>query len=396
MTTKKRIPNKRPTKNSPAKRPPAGAQTGAGGSTARPSGAAAPKPPTAKSSGGRAVCAPVGAPPAEDTAEKTATSEAATSPVTTASGASPSQSNGLSLPLAARAVLDALSAPTRAAVLLSLLAWTHTLSLLARLVAERNVTRERAEEIADDATSRLCEGTAVALDADTFPAVSAVVAANYGDAPGVMARYVAHGNTSAAELAPFAADLDALIRAPAPHSPSLHVLRLPLDGPAPPVITPIGDMPDDVHAIQSGGRLFVRAAPPRGDLRALLRDVMAFAAARVCDGELCMAAANAERLVAGEAALDGGERPDTFAPDALADALAFVVVDLRRSYKNAARMFRDAYAAHAASERNDPPAEVARVAQYLRDTRRDLARVAALAGRMSSALSAAEPGTSAA
>jgi len=261
------------------------------------------------------------------------------------------------LPLAARAVVDALDNDLRAYALRALLVWGRSLYLLAGLVADRSVARERAVKMGDDATEYLTDapherGGAMpgAVDArDAYPAVCAIVAACYGDAPGELASYVANGNTSAAELAPFVDALAALARAP---SVAPRLVRLSFDGADPTVA-------------------------------ALLRDV-GCQCERACNPELAIATLTAMRVARGES------WRDEYEPDALADALASVASELTRDHRDAAKAHREAVAALVAARRNDSAEVIAAREREMLAARSDLARVGALVGRVADALAAAQ------
>lgn len=126
--------------------------------------------------------------------------------------------------------------------------------------------------------------------------------------------------------------------------------------------------------------LRLTVAPPV-DLDALLAAV-GEQCERNCNGDLAISLAAARRIVDG--------RSPHAADGTVADALAWLLVDLRRDIRDAARGYREAVHELACARRNDDDATVARCAERLRSARAEVARVGALAGRIAAAVTAAE------
>lgn len=121
-------------------------------------------------------------------------------------------------------------------------------------------------------------------------------------------------------------------------------------------------------------------------LDALLRDVAA-QVERDSNGSLATTLCGAMRVARGEL-LPFEREPGA---DPLACDLAFIVDDLRRDLRHAATNFRGSYSTLAASRRHDTPDVIAMNVANLRRDRAELARVAALVGRVAAAVAAAEP-----
>ncbi len=253
MTTKKRIPSQRPATSTSSKRPTNGAKA-----KAKPS-AAAPAHPT-KSPGESAVSASAGAPPTNIQAPATEQSR-------------PSVSANAKRVI--RAVLGALPLGAIGPTLAVLASWARTLAGIergARAAAERAptvFTPSTGDAVADGArwaqqylaSSFLGIHADAAADAVTNDALRSLTdGAEIRCAPvrDVAAAIVAvwfvrsmadvSKNRDPEALDSFAAALGAI-------DADIHA------EPRRPQVIPIADMPDGVHAIAAGDRLFVRNAP---------------------------------------------------------------------------------------------------------------------------------------
>ncbi len=162
------------------------------------------------------------------------------------------------------------------------------------------------------------------------------------------------------------------------------------------IIGALGGSPDHFHGRPEGfdKALFACVILARDEMRqhcnpaldAVLRDV-----ARECEmgtnGELAVGVCGVQRIARGETLAHEREE----GADMLPDALAWLAVDLRRDYRHACDRYREEYANVAGSRRNDPPDVLARHLANLRYARAALVRIAALAGRVAAAVTAAEP-----
>ena len=126
--------------------------------------------------------------------------------------------------------------------------------------------------------------------------------------------------------------------------------------------------------------LRLTVAPPV-DLDALLAAV-GEQVERYSNGALAISLAAARRIVDG--------RSPHAADGTVADALAWLLVDIGRDLRDTAKGYRSAVHELACARRNDDDATIARRANDLRRDRAELARVGALAGRIAAAVTAAE------
>lgn len=149
--------------------------------------------------------------------------------------------------------------------------------------------------------------------------------------------------------------------------------------------SPVGAAPSTPAAAPRMLRLYrVTLADAPNDLDALLRDV-GRQCERACSGDLSIAVLTAQRVARGEP-----WSGDEMEPDALAEALAFVLAALVDDIEGAAKLYRASVATLAASRRNDDGLTIERRFNEMRADRANLARVAHLAGRVAAAVVAAE------
>jgi len=156
------------------------------------------------------------------------------------------------------------------------------------------------------------------------------------------------------------------------------------------VLGALGASPDNFHGRPDGftDDLFMVVCLVRDewqrrhkpDLDGVLRDV-AKQVERDCNGSLAIGLCTAQRVARGELLPHEVEEGD----DALANDLAFLMVDLRRDLRHAAARFHDSYSVLAAARRNDGDDVIARRVDALRYDRRELVRVATLIGRVAAA-----------
>lgn len=102
---------------------------------------------------------------------------------------------------------------------------------------------------------------------------------------------------------------------------------------------------------------------------------------RGCNGDLAISCLAAQRVAHG-----GGTFAFTTGDDGLAGALGAVMNGLARDLRLATKRHREDVHAFACARRNDDAATVARRAETLRSTRRDLVRIGGLVGRLGAAL----------
>lgn len=232
MTTKKRIPTQRPinaNRSTSNKRPTNGAKA-----KAKPS-AAAPAHPT-KSPGESAVSASAGAPPSTPQAPAPGT------------GATPDAATLV------RAILGAFDAVTAAALLAATVSYVRS---LAALVGGKMDAAD-LDALTWHAAHRFMAGDRVWLD----PAANALLGAVFGFGVADLARLAGERSIGDLDLNNGADMLVAVGRQLAVDAaPTSDNATASESRPIPSVIVPVADMPDGVHAIASGDRLFVRDAP---------------------------------------------------------------------------------------------------------------------------------------